>query len=411
MARTVTLGMALSAPLLGGCAGPLPSPSGAVATRATGGPEERGVCRFEQGSSLEPQPDGTSLVSARSPLIAYSGRVDCAAEGGPLLGFVGASVRLRFVGSGLDLLLKDFGRGTPQTTNYYDVTLDGGTPRLLEVSPERERYELFSGLPEGPHTVEVFKRGEAAPGGVAGAGKAQLLGFVLRGSHLLPVDLPARKLEFVGDSITCGYGNELETDTPDLAHYTSLRSNGHKAYGAITAGLLGARYSAVAYSGRGMARNYAGAPGALLPELYSSSVPEEPSAAPWAPAAYVPDAVIVNLGTNDFSTPGVERAQFVRRYTEFLARLRGYYPQALLVAALGPMLHDSEPPGDTPWSQARADVRAAVDARVSAGDNHVRVVFFEPQSGPWGEDWHPTAATHARMAEQLAQQLKGWLGW
>lgn len=72
----------------------------------------------------------------------------------------------------------------------------------------------------------------------------------------------------------------------------------------------------------------------------------------------------------------------------------------------GAVLHDSDPPGDSPWSQARADVRAAVDARASAGDENIRVVFFEPRSGPWGEDWHPTAATHARMAVQLAQRSK-----
>jgi lysophospholipase L1-like esterase len=410
MSRSLTsLGMALGAPLLGGCAGPLPSP-GAVAA-SSNGLELGSVCRSASGEPLEARSDGTLLVPGRSPLVSYDGRVDCAADGGPLLGFVGASVRLRFVGTGLDLLLQDFGQGTPQTTNYYDVTVDGGEPRLLQVSPEQERYELVSGLAEGEHTVELFKRVEAAPGGVVGAGRSRILGFTLRGARLLPVELPPRKLEFVGDSITCGYGNELSTTDPDSEHYTSRRSNGHKAYGAVTAALLGARYSAVAYSGRGISRNYAGAPGALLPELYSSSVPEEPTASAWRPAQYVPDAVVINLGTNDFSTPGVDRAQFVRRYAEFLAELRGYYPQALLVAALGPMLHDSDPPGDRPWSQARADVRAAVDARASAGDENIRVVFFEPQSGPWGEDWHPTAATHARMAEQLAPLLKGWLGW
>lgn len=397
-------GVLLGAPLLGSCGGSLPSP---VAPSRS---ESGSVCHFEQ-APLEPQPDGSWLVSARSPLVSYAGRVDCAAPGGPRLGFVGASVELRFVGSGLTLLLKDFGRGTPQTTNYYDVSVDGGPPRLLEVSPAQERYELCAGLPEGEHRVELFKRGEASPGGVAGAGHAQVLGFVLRGSRLLPVAPSQRRLEFVGDSITCGYGNELETTTPESEPYTSLRSNGHKAYGAATAALLDARYSAVAFSGRGMSRNYGGTPGALVPELYSTSVPDEPAASPWDPDQYRPHAIIVNLGTNDFSTPGVNRAEFVRRYTEFLARLRGYYPEALLVAALGPMLNDSYPPGENAWSHARADVQAAVDARSKAGDRKVRVVFFEPQTPPFGEDWHPTATTHAKMAQQLAPLLKSWLGW
>ncbi|MDF3070962.1 MAG: lipase domain protein [Polyangiaceae bacterium] len=409
MARAFTsLGMVLGAPLLGGCAAPPPSAGSASTARVEAA---GGVCRFEEDLPPQPQPDGTWLVSARSRLIGYDGRVDCAAPGGPVLGFVGASVRVRFVGTGLHVLLKDFGRGTPQTTNFYDVTLDGGPPRLLEVSPDRERYELASGLAEGEHAVELFKRGEASPGGVVGAGKSQVLGFVLHGSRLLPVAWPERRLEFVGDSITCGYGNELSTLAPESEHHTSRRSNGHKAYGAVTAALLGARYSAMAHSGRGLSRNFAGSPGTYIPELYSTSVPDDPTAHAWDPTQYVPDAVIVNGGTNDYSTPGVDRAEFVRRYTEFLARLRGYYPEALLVAALGPMLNDGYPPGASAWSNARADVQAAALARMSAGDRKVRVVFFEPQTPPFGEDWHPTAATHAKMAEQLAPLLKSWLGW
>lgn len=411
MARTLaSWGMLLGAPLLGGCGGglPPPSPSGSSPPRA---PETSGVCRFERAAPLEPQPDGTLWVPARSAHLGYGGRVDCAAEAGPMLGFVGASVRIRFVGTGVDLRLRDFGRGTPQTTNYYDVSVDGGAPRLLEASPNREQYELASGLTDAEHTVEVFKRGEAVPAGVVGAGRSQVLGFVVRGSQLLPAPWPERRLEFVGDSITCGYGNELETLSPESEHFTSLRSNGHKAYGAVTAALLGAGYSAVAYSGRGLSRNYAGGSGPLLPELYSSSVPEDATASAWNPAQYVPHAVIVNVGTNDYSTPGVNRAEFVRRYTELLARLRSYYPEALLVAALGPMLNDSYPPGESAWTHARADVRAAVDARVKAGDGRVRVVFFEPQTPPFGEDWHPTAATHAKMAQQLAPLLKSWLRW
>jgi lysophospholipase L1-like esterase len=373
--------------------------------------ESRGsVCVFERPGSLARRADGALDVPPSHPLLAYTGRLDCQAPGGPMLAFPGSSVQVRFVGTGLELRLRDFGTGTPQTTNYFDVTVDGGAPRLLQVSPAQEQYVLAAELAPGEHELSLFKRVEASPGGQSGAGRAQLLGFVLHGRALLPVALPERKLEFVGDSITCGYGDELETMSPESAHYTTLGSNAHKAYGAVTASLLGARYAAVAYSGRGVSRNYAGGPGALLPELYLSSVPEQP-AADWDPTRYVPDAVIVNLGTNDFSTPGIDRAQFVARYAAFLERLRGYYPRAALVVALGPMLSDSYPPGAQAWSNAQADVQKAVALRAQAGDRNVHVVLFAPHSGPWGEDWHPSAATHAKMAEQLAASLKRILGW
>jgi lysophospholipase L1-like esterase len=358
-----------------------------------------------------PSETGAVLVAPDHPWVAYVGRVDRKASGGPLLGFVGASVRVRFQGTGLELRLKDFGGGTSQTANYYDVSIDGAAPGLLETSPSRNRYTLAQGLPEGEHEVELFKRVECAPGGSVGAGKGQVLGFLLYGRELLPPRLSARRLEFVGDSITCGYGNEVSTDDPDNAPYTSRSSNGHKAYGALTAALLGAQYSAVAYSGRGMSRNYGGGGGQVLPDMYLDSVPEEPTASRWDPASYVPDAVIINLGTNDFWTPGLDRPAFVERYTAFLASLRGYYPKAALVAANGPMLNDQDPPGEPSWTHARADVQAAVAARRKLGDENVHILVFQPQTGPYGQDWHPTLATHERLARELTQSLRGILGW
>lgn len=345
------------------------------------------------------------------PLLSYAGRMDCRAAGGPLLGFVGSSVRVRFVGTGLDLKLKDFGRGTPQTTNYYDVSIDGGAPRMLEVSPDQEAYSLARDLDAGEHQVELFKRVEATPGGNVGAGKGQILGFVLHGKQLLPVSLPTRRLEFIGDSITCGYGNEISTDDPGSAHYTTRGSNGHKAYGALTASLLGTQYLAVAYSGRGISRNFADGPGPLLPQLYLQSVPEEPSASPWDPKQYRPDAVIINLGSNDFSTPGVNRQAFLQSYVDFLTKLRAYYPQAMLVVVVGPMLNDAYPPGENALTNATADIKAAIEARGRAGDERIRLVSLPVQTGPWGEDWHPTIATHEKMAHELSGQLKSIMGW
>ncbi len=382
--------------------------SGAVA--ADGAPGS--VCSFDGATDLPaPAADGTVAVPPNHPFVAYAGRVDCNRAQGPLLGFVGSSVHVRFTGTGLDLRLKDFGGGTPETTNYYDVSVDGAAPTLLEVSSTQELYPLAQGLADGEHELELFKRIEAAPGGSVGAGKAQVEGFVLHGSKLLPALLPKRRLEFIGDSITCGYGDEVETMTPDASHYTTLGSNGHKAYGAVTAALLGAQYSAVAYSGRGISRSYAGGGGQVVPDMYLNSLPEDPASSAWDPAQYVPDAVIINLGTNDFSTPGVDRAAFVASYTSFLSTLRGYYPNAALVAALGPMLSDYYPVGEMAWTNAQADVAAAVAARTQAGDGNVHLVTFAPQTGPWGEDWHPTAATHQKMATQLSAKLKELLKW
>lgn len=370
------------------------------------------VCAFDGPIALPaPSTDGSYSIPAKHPQLSYTGRVDCGHTDGVGLAYPGSAVRVRFVGTDLQLRLRDHGTGTAQTTNYYDVVVDGGAPVLLQVSPAQELYALAEDLADGEHQIELFKRVEASPSGVPNAGAAEVLGFVLKGSALLPPVLPERRLEFIGDSITCGYGNELATTTPDTAPFTSRNENAHLAYGAVTASTLGAQYLAVAYSGRGMSRNYGGLAGKIMPELYLSTRPDDATASAWNPAQYVPDAVVINLGTNDFSTTGVDRAKFVANYTTFLETLRGYYPNAALVAALGPMLSDSYPAGERALSSARADIQSAVDARTAAGDSNVHVIEFSPQSSPWGEDWHPTNATHAKMAAQLSTFLKEILGW
>jgi len=117
------------------------------------------------------------------------------------------------------------------------------------------------------------------------------------------------------------------------------------------------------------------------------------------------------LGSNDFSTPGVDRAAFKQAYIDFLTKLRGYYAQAMLVVVVGPMLNDAYPPGEKALTSATADIQAAIAARSQAGDGRVRLVILPEQTGPWGEDWHPTIATHEKMAHELSLKLKSIMGW
>jgi len=195
--------------------------------------------------------------------------------------------------------------------------------------------------------------------------------------------------------------------TPDTSHYTSKESNAFLAYGAVTARNLDAEYLAVAYSGRGVYRNFMGGAGDPLPGLYLRTLPDEPASPAWDVSKYQPEVVVVNLGTNDFSPGGVDRAKYRSAYGDFLGKLRTYYPKAQIVCAIGPMLSDYYPAGEMAWTHAQADVQAVVKARNDGGDKQVYYLAFQPQTAPYGEDYHPTAATHAAMATQLTAFIKG----
>lgn len=370
---------------------------------ASGALTSSGVCGFTTPVAYGPPgPDGMVEVPPSDPNVFYMGRVDCTPSG-PAFAFPAVSVRLRVEGSALDLRLVDGGTGTATSTNSYDVSVDGAAPIRLEAAAGDHVYPLARGLGDGEHTVEIVKRSESN----GNTGKGRILGFRLpAGGRLLPVRQRPLRLEFVGDSITCGYGNELSTTRPDLAHFTTRNSNANAAYGALAARLLDAEYVAVAVSGRGVHRNWADEPGELAHEFYDDTLPDDPSAPPWDFSRYVPHVVVVNLGTNDFSPPGPDHEAFRSAYGRLLEEIRDRYPEALLLAVVGPMLTDAFPEGARAWSTARSDVSAIVADLTARGDTKVRFLALTPQQAPYGEDYHPTVATHRRMAEEVAAEIR-----
>ncbi len=371
------------------------------------------VCGFKAAVSLgAPADDGFVDVPPNHPDILYSGRVDCSNPKAPAFAFPGVSIRLRFQGDAIDLRLTDHGTGGATGTNYYDVIIDGAEPVVLQVSPTQEVYPIGRKLGPGEHTVEVFKRVESAPGGQANAGKGELLGFrVLKGSAILPLAARPHRIELIGDSITCGYGNEVSTTTPDDSHYTTHESNADRAWGAVAARALDAEYMAVAYSGRGVSKNFMGGAGDTLPQMYGKSLPDDPAAAPWSVSAWTPEVVVINLGTNDFSAAGTDEAAYRAAYLAFLKTLRGYYPAATFILAAGPMISDYYPAGEMAWTKIQDDLKQIVAARKAEGDAAIASLLFQPQSAPYGEDYHPTVATHQAMADQLVAQIKQLKGW
>jgi lysophospholipase L1-like esterase len=181
----------------------------------------------------------------------------------------------------------------------------------------KETYPLARGLSAGSHTVEIFKRIESTPTGRA-IGTATFLGFRIpaTGTASAP-PTRAHSIEFVGDSVTCGYGNMASFDTTASCPtaYTTFMSNADDAYGALVARDLDAELMLVSYSGLGLGINSciypAGTP--TLPERYDSTLPDDMSGAKWS-FEWQPDAVVVNLGANDWAamTPALSRSSTCR---------------------------------------------------------------------------------------------------
>src|SRR5262249_13510766 len=124
-----------------------------------------------------------------------------------------------------------------------------------------------------------------------------------------------------------------------------------------------------------------------------------------------PQAVIVELGTNDFA-PGVPDDEFTGAYIDFVRAIRGRYPHALIVCTIGPMMSDDYPAGQNALSTIRGYIEAVVAARTSDGDANIALFEFGMNvDGDFGCDYHPNVAKQQQMADALGPWLKQKLGW
>lgn len=230
-----------------------------------------------------------------------------------------------------------------------------------------------------------------------------------------PTPAKARKIEFIGDSITCGYGVDDEVAEH---HFSTTTEDVTRAYAYRTAEMLDADYSLVSISGYGIISGYT-ATGAekvtaqQLPRFYeklgfSYGTFQKKIAATikWDFDAFQPDLIVINLGTNDDSYTldhPDRREEYRAAYVEFLKVVRRNNPDATILCTLGVM-------GDRLYPMV---YRAVQDYTAETGDTNIHTMKFDVQKASDGyvADWHPTAVTHGKAAEKLTAEIRRVMGW
>ena len=282
----------------------------------------------------------------------------------------------------VDALMKRVGPGEPAEETV--TVLEGAEPRTAEIR--------FSKLSECTQSLmgirEIETDGDVAP-------------------------LPAgeRRIEFIGDSITCGYGVE---GGPGQV-FTTATENAEMAYGWLTARALDAECMLTCFSGHGLISGYTAGEindRELVQPYYehvggnSFVLPggKRLQEIPWDFSRFRPDAVVIHLGTNDASwCRGIpeRRALFRERYAAFLPVVRRNNPRARILCVLG-----------TLTEELNADMcRAAEQYIRETGDRLVRILpvpLQDRERDGAGTDDHPSAATQRRLAERVAAELKAW---
>lgn len=323
--------------------------------------------------------------------ILYNGRFNFSDTQGPKCAWSGSNVELNFYGTQVSVTLKSTGE------NWFQAFVDGNAFTPFSVNSATSTVTLVSGLEDGTHKLVLWKRTEASQGEV------QFLGFDFGQGKLLASPLPLeRKIEYIGDSITCGYGNE---GTSAEQSFTPKNENSYLSYAAITARSLNASANIIAWSGIGVAMNYGGQTGPLMSERYPLTLPY--SEVQWNFRNYIPKVVVINLGTNDFSNTDLDKTEFITAYNDLVTTVRMNYPNSHIFCTVGPMLYG------TNLELCRSYINEVVNGFNSNGDPKVYYLEYPTQSSSdgYGEDWHPSLITHQKMADKLTSGIKDKLGW
>ncbi len=330
------------------------------------------------------------LIAADNKNIQYTGRIDLTDPKKPKFWAPGTYIQARFQGTSCAVVVQDevlYGK----SHNYLEVAVDDRTPFRIQTTGADNMITVAEGLTDGPHTITVCKDTEA------GIGYLQFLGFKCAG--LLPMPRkPSHKLEFIGDSITCGAGSDL-TDKPCGQGEWYDQHNAYLSYGPTTARLLHAQWHLSSVSGIGMQHSCCDM-GYTMPDVFDK-INLSPNGPAWDFKQYQPDAVTICLGQND----GTENlAAFRASYVGFIQQVRIKYPHAQIVCLTSPM-------GDAPLTAALKDTLTQIVTQFNqAGDKRVHAFFFSRHYGG-GCGGHPDLAAHQQIAGELTAYLRTLLGW
>ncbi len=283
------------------------------------------------------QPQDAKIAFNDSQL-AYDGRIRYTSEAA-ILSWPGSAIHVNFTGSEIK---GEFSES--DTANYYNVIIDGQVVSTIHFEMERKTYTLASGLSGASHSLQLFKRT------AWDKGSTSFYSFSGKELKILPPPAkPMRKIEFYGNSISCGYA--IEDHTTDMG--IGFFENNYNAFPALTARHFNAQYRCIAKSGIGITISWFPM---LMKEMYNRLDPLDPGSK-WDFTQYTPDVVVINLLQNDYwltNMPDHEQFKYrfgnkkpaeefiISEYKSFVQAIRAQYPVAKIICMLGNMDITSE---------------------------------------------------------------------
>ncbi len=329
------------------------------------------------------------LFTADNPLFQYTGRIDFSNKKLPRFWSPGVYIKAKFKGSECVLLVNDqelWGKDH----NYIEIQIDDQPPFKIQTTAASNAITIARNLTDSVHTVLICKNTES------NIGYLEFVGLRCKALLQLPPK-PGRKIEFIGNSITCGTGSDQST-IPCGKGVWQDQHNAYLSYGPVTARQLDAQWVLSAVSGIGLIHSCCNLE-VLMPQVFDK-IDLRGDSLDWDFREYQPDVVTICLGQND----GVQDSvAFCSAYINFVKSLRGYYPRAEIILLTSPM-------GDASLTTALKKYLLAVKTELNKTDKKVDTCFFSRQYSS-GCDYHPSLEEHAMIAAKLGTFIREKMNW
>ena len=338
------------------------------------------------------------LVKPADKNITYMGRVNISRDSACFY-WPGSSATINFIGKGVTIKMRSL-----KEPGFFYAIVDGNAEKAYKFGSDSvlRTFTLADGLSSGKHSLQLYKLSNNTSANIFYGFQIEGNGKVLKGP-----ELPRRKIEFYGNSITVGHGVDRPQGVPDsgLPQYF----NNYYTYDAITARHFNAQFSCIARSGIGIMLSWFPE---IMPEVYDRLDPMDPNSK-WDFSKYQPDVVVINLFQNDswlvnlpkhpqfkarFGTTKPDDGFIITAYQNFVTSIRAKYPKTNIICALGNMdatYTGSKWPGYI--EQAVANMK----------DDKIHCVFFPYKNTPG----HPTRAEQQAMADSLISFIDKYIKW
>lgn len=337
----------------------------------------------------------TKFIPASHESIRYVGRFDLSNPQEVRYDWSGVYIQFSFRGTECAVKMSDTGH------NYYNVFVDNQPSKTIDVKSDTT-IVIARNIGTHIHKIRIYKRTE----GNQGTGSFKGILIPENGEMLDWKDIPSRKIEFIGNSITCGYGTEGLSKSERFKPSTE---NNYLSYAPIMARAFKADYHIIAHSGMGVVRNYGYkekvSPNAM-PDRFNR-VYDEKELPIWNFRQWKPDVVVINLGTNDFSTqPFPDKTVFKAGYEKLIDEVKKQYGEVPVFCIVGPM---TDEPCYSYVKELVEDFRS-VYQRKNVYFVGIPTYLMDPDKD-LGSDTHPNYSGQRKMAAHVLPVISSILEW